>query len=175
LIIINGRRTKENIIYNKGVVAMKNYTSIWLTIILSCVIYSCGKSNSYYAIQEKMNEENRLWMKKSIQNYSYEFKLIGLSIDNGRMRKIVVNNNQVVSVLDLGTNELLDPAFITSFNTIDGLYNEIQNAITNKYERIDVSYNEVLNYPTKISFDISLQANDDEVTYYVDKMIILEN
>jgi hypothetical protein len=55
--------------------------------------------------------------------------------------------------------------------TIPGLFNIIRRAHERNADRLDVSYNEALGYPTRITIDRSVWAIDDETDYQITDLV----
>jgi len=76
----------------------------------------------------------------------------------------VVVNDEVAGVLDLQTNQSLDPK---SSQSVDDLFDFIQRAIDQHADVIRVEFDPTKGFPTSIDYDGSAGIADDEVSFRI--------
>lgn len=117
-----------------------------------------------------------LWQKQNVENYSFEFSKLCYCGGLFNPATVVVKADTIHSVLDPQTgeplrdpqtNELVLQKYPKSFQTIDELFEVIENARENA-DKLNVEYDEKLGYPVLIEIDYIKEAIDDEVTYKID-------
>ena len=117
-----------------------------------------------------------LWQQEGEENYSFEFSKFCYCGGLFNPATIVVEADTVNTVLDPETgeplrdpqtDELVFPKYPDSFQTIEELFDVIENALE-KADKLKVEYNQQLGYPQNIDIDYIKEAIDDEVTYKVE-------
>jgi hypothetical protein len=79
----------------------------------------------------------------------------------------VTVENGAISVHYTQSGASVPRAFIPAFPDVEGLFDLIEDAQKQSYDKVDVEYDAELGYPTRISVDIDERAVDDEFGIYV--------
>lgn len=141
-----------------------------LILISSCDSISDGRKGDNF--RTNLN----LWKEQNVENYSFEFTKFCYCGGLFTPSIIVVKADTIHAVLDPETGEplrdpqtyeLIFPMYSESFQTIDELFDIIENAQNNADELV-VEYNQRSGYPEHIDIDYIKEAIDDEMTYRVD-------
>jgi hypothetical protein len=101
------------------------------------------------------------WKAQNLHSYSFTLQRSCFCPSVQPLRVTVVGDS-VVSVIDPATNKPVD---LRSGETIDGLFRFIENAIARKAAVLEVQYDAVAGFPTRINYDGSFRVADDELTY----------
>lgn len=148
----------------------------FLLILLSALsLFSC---NSIVDGRKGDNfgENQILWQKQNIENYSFEFRKLCYCGGLYNPSTVVVRADTIHAVLnteteeplrDPQTQELVFPTYSESFLTIDELFEVIKNA-QGKADKLHAEYDRSLGYPTLVDIDYNKDMFDDEVTYQID-------
>lgn len=147
-----------------------------LFILLSAIflIFSCDSITDSRK-GDNFRENQNLWQQQGIEDYSFEFSKLCYCGGLFNPAKIVVKADTIHAVLDPETGKpLRDPQtgelvllnYPNSFNTIDELFDVIENA-RKKADELDVEYDQEFGYPEYISIDYIKEAIDDEISYRV--------
>ena len=113
----------------------------------------------------KTFEKNRVkWSSTGISNYQYTFQRICFCpADDTAKVSITVYNNSVDSIRRVSDGKLIKPSS-TGIYTIKQLFSLIQDADNKGADRLSVTYDDELGYPTSIDIDYEKALADDEVS-----------
>lgn len=149
----------------------------YLIVLLSVLLLSSCDSVIDGRKGDDFTEHRSLWEEQGIESYTFEFSKLCYCGGLFNPATIVVKADTIHAVLDPETGEplrdpqtgeLVLPNYPNSFQTIDELFDVIENA-RKKADKLDAEYNRELGYPMFIGIDYIKEAVDDEVTYKVDK------
>jgi len=104
----------------------------------------------------------------SLRPASYDYTLTLSCYCGGEVTRavVIVVRGDVVESRTYADNGAVVPAqFNSTFPTIDGMFEEIEDGFDHDFARVDVSYDPALGYPVSIAFDGSVQIADDESWY----------
>lgn len=154
---------------------MNRITSLYILLLAIFFISSCDSiTDNRKGDDFKTNQ--KLWQEQNVENYSFEFSKLCYCGGLFNPATIVVKADTIYAVLNSETGEpLRDPhtdelvlrSYPESFQTIDDLFEVIENA-REKADELEVEYDQEFGYPEYISIDYIKEAIDDEVTYRVD-------
>ena len=139
---------------------MKNLRLFFLAFG-SLLILSCEKETNP-TVEDLWGPEGEKWKAKDIINYDYTLQISCFCIREYTLpKRIVVRENQVVSVEGKPFESLNDP----SYRTIDEFFDYIQTqrALNPVVETIE--YDEEYGFPSYIYFDISEMIADEEIGF----------
>ncbi len=129
-------------------------------LILVTLFVCCSDSEDQHQLD--LNTHRTLWNTQAIAHYSYDYVPTCFCAFAGVKLTIEVNADSIVSIFNHETNAAVDPVDYSSFQTIQGLFDRIQAAISAKAVSITVTYNKGKGYPEFISIDYSKQIADEE-------------
>jgi hypothetical protein len=122
--------------------------------------------------QIQLNSNKLIWEKLNIDNYQFNLKSGCQCIMSGEY-KVIVKKFIVDTVIpDTSIFAPISRVEYPHVLTISSLFNEIQNAINGKAEKLSVTYNRDYGYPEKIDIDYSSNWIDDEYAYAIDGFAI---
>jgi hypothetical protein len=143
------------------------YSYIALVLVAFYSLTSCVK-NTLIQTEEELSVEAQKWKSFGFSDYDYTLEIICFCpIEYTKPKRISVRNNKVVSI----SNNTEDVFTDTSFMTIDGFFEFIedqrkQNPVVEKIE-----YDPEYGFPTYIYFDISEMIADEEIGYILTNFV----
>ena len=143
------------------------YSYIALVLVAFYSLTSCVK-NTLIQTEEELSVEAQKWKSFGFSDYDYTLEIICFcQIEYTKPKRISVRNNKVVSI----SNNTEDVFTDTSFMTIDGFFEFIedqrkQNPVVEKIE-----YDPEYGFPTYIYFDISEMIADEEIGYILTNFV----
>ncbi|MCI5124729.1 MAG: hypothetical protein D3925_09690 [Candidatus Electrothrix sp. AR5] len=120
-------------------------------------------------VQAELNKNMELWRHSNISNYTYTYKKNCFCPPEEAIL-ITVSNGQVTAASYSPSGTSLPPEKLNSLMTIDKLFQVIQGAITQQYDRLEVTYNATLGYPENIMTNPNEQATDLGRSYTVSNL-----
>lgn len=132
------------------------------SFLLLILPLSCIKNSEI--LPDDISVEEKKWRERGIEDYEFTLQISCFCIREYTLpKRIVVENNQVISVDSISCEELND----SSFRTIDGFFNYIRETRERNPEEENITYDPKLGYPTYIYFDISYMIADEEIGYTI--------
>ena len=132
------------------------------SFLLLILPLSCIKNSEI--LPDDISVEEKKWREQGIEDYEFTLQIICFCTREYTLpKRIVVENNQVISVDGIPYEELND----SSFRTIDGFFNYIRETRARNPEEENITYDSKLGYPTYIYFDISYMIADEEIGYTI--------
>jgi serine protease len=126
-------------------------------------------TDPYADLKAALDSNQALWTSQRISNYSY---ILEQKNANSTSRlQIMVRRGKVYYAIDLSTNRLLRSRDLSRAKTIDQLFPIIGNAITNKAESIQTTYDSTLGYPGNVAIDPSSSVAGDESSLNVTSFV----
>ncbi len=128
-----------------------------------------ANENNNSPLIEELQENRQLWRSQQLKNYQYIYQQQCFCVPpSNTPLKVSVKNDKITQVVNLNTDQLLTD--LTFPNTIDQLFNIIQDAIQRNADEILITYDKTLGYPTRIAIDYQRILADDEITYTVENL-----
>ena len=132
------------------------------SFLLLILPLSCIKNSEI--LPDDISVEEKKWREQGIEDYEFTLQISCFCTREYTLpKRIVVENNQVISVDGIPYEELKD----SSFRTIDGFFNYIRETRARNPEEENITYDSKLGYPTYIYFDISYMIADEEIGYTI--------
>jgi hypothetical protein len=120
----------------------------------------------------QLNQNLRKWTSKGIVDYRYTFRWICFCVpDYTRLVSISVQSGKIKAVKYADGKNSLDRSQFERYRTVKGLFRFIQDAINKKADKIDVSYDPKLGYPTSAFIDYSQEVADEERGFEVKSLV----
>lgn len=156
---------------------MKLTSKFWIVLAIVFILLISNKivsknlpSNN--KIISQLQTHRQLWHSQKIANYQYSYKQVCFCpLPSNIPVRVLVKNNKVIGVTPLETGQTLEEVNLDSYKTINQLFEIIENAVTKNADKITVTYNSKLGYPTEIFIDYIVLAADDEITYSATDLI----
>ena len=132
------------------------------SFLLLILPLSCIKNSEI--LPDDISVEEKKWREQGIEDYEFTLQISCFCIREYTLpKRIVVENNQVISVDGISYEQLND----SSFRTIDGFFHYIRETRERNPEEENITYDPKLGYPTYIYFDISYMIADEEIGYTI--------
>ena len=114
--------------------------------------------------QSELDENRDKWRDAAIASYTFRQDRSCFCGFAGPA-DVTVMNGEIVSVRSFWPEPTdVAPDNFNVFDTIDGLFNMVDDAIDRNAHSLDVTYDEQLGFPTIIAIDFLENAIDDEIT-----------
>ena len=105
------------------------------------------------------------WRSQAIRHYRYEFQRTCECLpDMAPPALIEVKDGAIVSVTHAQTGESLANTSAANRPTIEELFGELQRAFR-EADRVDVTYDRVFGYPSRVNIDWDVNVADEERIY----------
>ena len=115
-------------------------------------------------VEEAFKRNYNLWLKQNIKNYSVTFQLSCFCTpDITELVSIVVEGGQKTQVNYLKNGEPVPKEYFYIFSSITEVFKLISDAIEQKAEVIEVSYDPKFGFPRKLYIDHDSRIADEEV------------
>ena len=118
---------------------------------------------------ETLEERRAIWEASGVADYSYTVAVYSMVI-GGRPIAVEVRGGTPTSVRYTDTgDEVAAPegSFVARFDTIDELFDVVEEQIQNRADQVSATYDVVLGYPVYAEFNPTLGAVDDEFSFLV--------
>ncbi len=142
-----------------------------LPLLVGCVIFSSKEED----VQGELDLNRALWDVAAVHDYSMSFQRLCLfcSVEFLIPVRITVRGDTIFEVTDLDTGEPVAEPAEGAFLTIVGVFDFIQNAITQDAAEIDVRYNSMFGYPTDVDIDFSRSLFNDDTQFQIREFVEL--
>ena len=125
-----------------------------LSLVFLC---GCGTTGPESQARELQLQRER-WSARGVHSYTFEFTQFGAWFPPNPVR-IEVRDDAVASVTRISTGEVLDAAAAARLPTVDSLFNFAQRYLQDGQWVVQLEFDPLLAYPTKISGDIPNAAD----------------
>jgi hypothetical protein len=123
----------------------------------------------YTVLAQDLQKAMNLWNKRNVTVYSFTLQRITNRWgDYTRPHIIQVDNGTVTSAIDEETGA---DFIISATQVVDAFFDDIQQALEARRPRLQVDYDEVYGYPTKIFIDKVLAIADEEYLVYLSHLV----
>jgi len=148
---------------------------VFLLVLNACTteepVPPIGDITEEEALQIELDFSEIIWQNQNIQNYTFTLQITCFCLQEyTQPKRVVVENNRVVSVEGEAIEELND----SSFRTIDGFFDYIRETLNQNPEIKTITYDSNMGYPTYIYFDISSMIADEEIGYTISDLVLSE-
>lgn len=114
-----------------------------------------------------VREQQALWQSQGIMTYQFVYQKLCFCPPPNSAVRLTVLDEQLVAAHDVVTGAPVGRSRWSDFATVDELFNILLAAEAGGADSMQVSYDPVRGYPTRIAIDYIEEAIDDEVTYLV--------
>ena len=127
-----------------------------LLLLSGCNLLDVGEEND-------LRDHRQRWVRLRISDYSYDFLRACFCGGPVRPLRVVVRNNEVVSVTDIQTGA--PPTFLPDdwVGTIDDVFDELQREFDRAADDIDLEFDDTFHFPARADIDRMRDAIDDEL------------
>lgn len=134
--------------------------------------YSIDPMTIYSEAQAELDMNLALWKSESIKDYDFSLRLSCFCIPSAtRPKRIEVRGGEIDTIFDVGSGTKSENFF---YHTVEGQFEEIQDAINDRWYVVSTGYNDTLGYPASVYFDFHPGMSDDERKTEIKDVVILE-
>jgi hypothetical protein len=125
----------------------------------------------YTLVQDELDTNMALWNKTSSEDYDYSLLLSCFCVPAATLpKRIQVRGGEIESIYDLKSGLASKNYF---YNTLEAQFEEIQDAIEERWYIVSTSYNDTMGYPSSVFFDVHPGLSDDERSSVISDVTIL--
>jgi len=130
---------------------------------------STKATSSDIASEVQSNREK--WMAHGISNYEIEMQKICYCVPEVvRMMVFEVKDDKVDTVRYADTGDDVDPQHYGDFNTIEGMFSFVEQALEKNPADLSIAYDEKYGYIKELSVDFKENIADDEISIIASNM-----
>jgi hypothetical protein len=119
-------------------------------------------------LRDELDKHRRIWENEVVRDYQYRLQVLCFCPPEVTNPVIVeVKGGVTSSVIYVGTGLPVGNNNFIRYDTIEEMFQVIEDAINQNADEIKVEYNADLGYPTRIEIDFIKMAVDDEITYTI--------
>ena len=119
--------------------------------------------------QDALNRNQALWKNAHLSSYSYTYKRLCFCPEEEDIL-VKVQYGDVKAASYSPSNSPVLPDRLDGLMTVEEFFQVIQDAISNKVARLDVTYNSKLGYPERIFIDVDKLMADEEMTHLISNL-----
>ena len=135
-------------------------------LLTSLLAASCGltePSGPHAEEKARLADAQRLWRAQGLADYTYVFSRSCFCVFEYREPvTITVRGGNVVSVVSVANNS---PRDLSTYQTIEGLFDDIRQAIDEDAATIRAEYDATRGYPKSAYIDIDQRIADEEISF----------
>jgi hypothetical protein len=137
-------------------------TSLCLIVVFAAVVSACSQAENDLA------EARERWERHGQGNYQFIWRQSCYClVEAVQPIYITVQANEIASAVYVSDQQPVSDSVRSDLLTIDGLFDEIEEAIGQDPDHLAVDYDAELGYPRSISIDYRSAISDDEYDYLV--------
>jgi len=122
-------------------------------------------------IASEVQSNREKWMAHGISNYEIEMQKICYCVPEVvRMMVFEVEEDKVQTVRYADTGEDVDPQHYGDFNTIEGMFSFVEQALEKNPADLSIAYDEKYGYIKELSVDFKENIADDEISIIASNM-----
>lgn len=122
-------------------------------------------------ITSEVQSNREKWLTHGIMDYEIEMQKICYCVPEVvRMMVFKVSDNKVKDVRYADTGEEVDPQHYGDFNTIEGMFSFVEQALDKSPADISIAYDDEYGYIKELSVDFKENIADDEISIIASNM-----
>ena len=133
------------------------------------LLTGCFLDDIFGAGRSEFGENRDRWLEEGYASYTYRVDRSCFCFNAG-LADIEVNRGTIVAVTRVDDGSAVAAEFFEIYDTVEDLFDTIENAIEGNAERLEVTYDPDLGFPTSIVLDYSSNVADDEFTFTASRM-----
>ena len=111
------------------------------------------------------------WLSHGIEQYQIEMqKICFCAPDAVRLMIFSISDNEIKDVRYADSGDVVDPSYYSQFNTIEGMFDLVAQALDKNPANIAISYDEEYGYIKELTVDYQQNIADDEFTIIASNM-----
>jgi hypothetical protein len=148
-------------------VAARRILALAPLVSLILLLAGCsGGSSSGSGDAADLRRAQTRWARAGVRDYAYTVRVSAFAPGVQRPARITVQNGRAISITP-GDDEPIplenNGQIFAAYDTVEDLFAVIQRAIDTRADSLNVDYDPVLGYPTRITIDYIRLAADDEL------------
>jgi hypothetical protein len=133
--------------------------------LIVLAVTACDTFEPDGAERQEFESARAAWLRLGLEHYAFTYqRACECKPEWTRPARVVVRAGRVSAAA--GVDESLAVASLTYYPTVDHLFKRISEAFADRSDRIDITYDRKLHYPTAVRIDPDRNVGDDE--YIVD-------
>lgn len=141
------------------------------TLFLACIPLLAG-CNDPTSPRDELDDARRRWEARRIDTYSYNIvRYCECPPEFSRLASVMVVDDSVVSVRFVDDGTPVRAELLSTYGTIDRLFDVVERALQRKPSRLVVDYHPQFGYPSRVEIDYDARAADDEFTVRASDLI----
>lgn len=126
-------------------------------------------SSDEIAAEVLANKEK--WLSLGIKQYQIEMQKICYCVaDAVRLMIFQVSDNEIKDVSYADSGDAVDPSHYSQLNTVEGMFDLVEQALVKNPASIVISYNDEYGYIKELTVDYQQNIADDEFTFIASNM-----
>lgn len=122
-------------------------------------------------ITSEVQSNREKWLAHGISNYEIEMQKICYCVPEVvRMMVFEVKDDKVETVRYADTGDEVDPQHYGDFNTIEGMFSFVEQALEKNPADLSIAYDEKYGYIKELSVDFKENIADDEISIIASNM-----
>jgi hypothetical protein len=136
--------------------------------LLALVLFlpGCSGAISGPDLRNELETNRNRWQSVGFADYTYRVDRACFCGFAG-LAEIEVRNSVIVAVTQVHDGSAVEPEFFQFYDTVEDLFDLIEDAIAREPQVLNVEYDAQLGYPTSIELDYAFNVADDELTVTV--------
>jgi hypothetical protein len=136
-----------------------------LLVTLVSVAAACDPQSG---AKDTLTKHRQLWADQGISSYQYRLEVNCFCPPEVTGPVIVeVSQNAPISVTYVSSGKPAEGKYFEKYDTIEELFIVIDEAFDREADKIEITYDDIKGFPTRISIDFIEQAADDEIAYVI--------
>ncbi len=141
-----------------------------IILIIAIAITSCTLKST----DPNDQTPRQKWEAMELDNYALEQTRLCFCIDGGRKAILNIANDSILSGFYADNNEEINESFIVNHKSVTELFDWLDHLATISPHKLEVDYDSLTGYPTRIYVD-KVETMVDEEIAIVTKLLIPEN
>lgn len=137
---------------------------------LALFLAGCSDALSGPDLMRELEANRNRWQSVGFTDYTYRVDRACFCGFFG-LAEIEVRDGVIVAVTHAEDGTAVDPEFFQFYDTVEDLFDLIQDAIAREAAVLDVEYDDQLGYPLRIELDYAFNVADDELTVTVSGLV----
>lgn len=122
-------------------------------------------------IAAEIQSNKEKWLSHDITEYQIEMQKICFCVpDAVRLMIFEIANNEIHAVRYADTGDEVDPSHYNQYNTVEGLFLLVEEALAKNPADISIAYDKEYGYIKELSIDYQVNIADDETTIIASNM-----
>lgn len=158
--------------YNTVIESMKTPIMLKLALLsLIAVTLATGCSLGNSPAQKELNAAKIMWDSANIEDYQFELR-VSCFCPQEIVQPVLINvvDGIAVALVYADNGSLVTTELFARSDTVDKLFEIIQEAINSEADSLKVTYDKHSGYPVSVIIDQIAEAVDEEISYFVSNL-----